>query len=108
VKGDEQVVTGHVASSGGRVDPGQDKSVDQQAEREKRDLCLERPSRMVAPCNVVHMVQYAEDRSRRRQDEQLAPRTLPGRPQASRAIHAGAHVESSIRRPVSHPFPHSA
>ena len=41
--GDEQVVTGHVAASGGQVDPGQDKCVDQQAERERCDLCLERP-----------------------------------------------------------------
>src|SRR5215203_1525415 len=106
--GDEQMVTGHVASSGGQVDPGQDKNVDQQAERERRNLGLERPPRMVAPRNVVHVVQYAEDCSRRRKDEQPAPRTLPGRPQASRAIHAGAHGESSIRRPVFHSFPHSA
>jgi hypothetical protein len=30
------------------------------------------------------------------------------RREPSRAIHAGAHVESSIRRAVSHSFPHSA
>src|SRR5215217_795712 len=31
---------------------------------------------MVASCNVIHMVQYAEDRSRGRKDEQPALRTL--------------------------------
>src|SRR5215217_3569730 len=67
--GDEQVVTSHVASSGGQVDSGQDEDVDQQAERERRNLGLERPSRMVAPCNVLHMVQYAEDRRRCRDHE---------------------------------------
>src|SRR5215218_5847370 len=67
--GDEQVVTSHVASSGGQVDSGQDEDVDQQAERERRNLRLERPSRMVAPCNVLHMVQYAEDRRRCRDHE---------------------------------------
>jgi hypothetical protein len=40
--GDEQVVTGHGASPGGQVDPGQDEGVDQQAERERRDLYLKR------------------------------------------------------------------
>src|SRR5215216_6535464 len=67
--GDEQVVTSHIASPGGQVDSGQDEDVDQQAECERRNLRLERPSRMVAPCNVLHMVQYAEDRRRCRDNE---------------------------------------
>jgi hypothetical protein len=81
--------------------------MDQQAERERRDLHLKRPSRMIAPYNVVRVVQYAEDRSRRRKDEQPAPRTIPGRPQAYRPIYARTYVEPSIR-PVSSPFAHSA
>src|SRR5919112_2650652 len=103
--GDEQVIAGHVATSCGQVDSRQDKSVDQQAERERSDFCLKGPPRMITPYDVVHVMQHAEDCRRRREDEQKAPRAIPGRPQAHRT---GAHVEPSIRRPVSHSFPHSA